>query len=56
LLTGLLAAGFSMSVAALVAGALAIFLSGFLMLGARRIRPGAPPIDQQDVPPSVAAA
>jgi MFS family permease len=56
LLTGLLAAGFNMSLAALIAGALAIFLSGFLMLGARRIRPGAPPIDQQDLPPSVAAA
>lgn len=56
LLTGLLSAGFSMSFSALIAGALAIFLSGFLMLGARRIRPGAPPIDQEDLPPAVAAA
>jgi MFS family permease len=55
-LTGLLSTGFSMSVSALIAGALAIFLSGFLMLGARRIRPGAPPIDQEDTPPTVAAA
>jgi MFS family permease len=55
-LTGLLSAGFSMSLSALIAGALAIFLSGFLMLGARRIRPGAPPIDQEDTPPAVATA
>lgn len=44
-LTALLGVGYSMAVSAAIAGSLAIFLSGFLLLGARRIRPGAPPID-----------
>jgi len=44
-LTAFLAAGHSMNTAASVAGALAIFLSGLLILGARRIRPGDPEID-----------
>ncbi len=44
-LTALLSAGRSMNTAASVAGALAILLSGLLILGARRIRPGDPEID-----------
>lgn len=44
-LTALLSSGFTMNVSASIAGALAVFISGFMLLGARRIRPGAPPID-----------
>lgn len=44
-LTALLGVGYSMAVSAAIAGSLAIFLSGFFLLGARRVRPGAPPID-----------
>lgn len=53
-LTGLLGAGFSMTLSAAIAGALAIFVSGLLMLGARRVPPGAPPVDE--VVPATAAA
>ena len=53
-LTALLGAGLSMAVSAAIAGSLAIFISGFLIFGARRIQPGAPPID--DVAPAAASA
>jgi MFS family permease len=53
-LTGLLGAGLSMAVSAAIAGSLAIFISGLLIFGARRIRPGAPPVD--DTAPVPAAA
>ncbi|MGH3318564.1 MAG: MFS transporter [Streptosporangiaceae bacterium] len=53
-LTALLDTGFGMAVSAAVAGALAIFISGFLIFGARRVRPGAPPID--DVAPAAATS
>jgi MFS family permease len=44
-LTALLGTGMSMAVSAAIAGSLAIFISGFLIFGARRIPPGAPPVD-----------
>ena len=53
-LTALLGAGLSMAVSAAIAGSLAIFISGLMIFGARRIRPGAPPVD--DVAPAAAAA
>lgn len=40
LLTILLDAGYDMSVSATLVGALSIFLSGFLLLGGRRVHPG----------------
>jgi MFS family permease len=46
LLTALLSAGATMKVAAFVAGALAVFASGLTVLGARRIRPHDPSIDE----------
>lgn len=53
-LTALLDAGLGMAVSAAIAGALAIFISGFLIFGARRVPPGAPPID--DPSPAAVAA
>ncbi|MQA85837.1 MAG: MFS transporter [Streptosporangiales bacterium] len=50
LLTGLLSSGFSMTVSAFIAGALTIFLSGLCLLGARRVRPGAPLIEEVKEP------
>lgn len=52
-LTALLGAGLSMAVSATIAGALAIFISGFLIFGARRVPPGAPPIDDVALAASV---
>lgn len=46
ILTALLDLGYGMAVSAAVAGALAVFISAFVLLGARRIRPGAAPVDE----------
>lgn len=49
LLTGLLSSGFGMVRSAFIAGALTIFLSGLCLLGARRVRPGAPLVEEAEL-------